>query len=382
IFAVSRFHRDGTPRSLARFAMSMANGDTFVASFNKRVAISPDGYYLACNTVPQGNSGNNFLIRSLREMEFRLPFEGARGFAPFFSPDGRWLGYWWPDAPQLRKLALSGGAPLNICTSESGGGITWTDDDMIYFVAANPGGLVRVPAVGGEPVEALAIEFDKGERLHKFPSALPGGAVLLTVGTTETESFDDAHIAVFSPRRGVRKVLVEGGFCPSYSPSGHVVYARNGNLFAVRFDVNRLAVIGQPFQVLEGVLMSRNTGVANFDISSTGDLAYIPGKAVGGARTLFWVDRKGRSEQLPLPARSYLHPRLSPDAGRLAIEIEGSNHDVYLYDFRSGVLSNITTDGVSHWPVWSPDGQRICYRSGPMGHFQLWQVPADRSRPT
>src|SRR5262245_46039654 len=46
--AVSRYYRDGTPRSLARFAMPMANGDIFTASFNKRVAISPDGNHLAC----------------------------------------------------------------------------------------------------------------------------------------------------------------------------------------------------------------------------------------------------------------------------------------------------------------------------------------------
>ena len=127
--------------------------------------------------------------------------------------------------------------------------------------------------------------------------------------------------------------------------------------------------------------MSRNSGVANFDVSATGDLVYIPGPAVGGARTLHWVDRSGRAEQLPLPPRSYLHPRLSPDATRLAIEVEGSDHNVYMYDFRIGVLSNITTDGVSHWPVWSPDGRRIGYRSGPMGRFQLFEVPADRSGP-
>ncbi|HMG32601.1 MAG TPA: protein kinase [Blastocatellia bacterium] len=381
--AVSRYYRDGTPRSLSRFSMVMTNGDIFTASFNKRVAISPDGTYLACNIVPQGNQGN-LLIRSLRELDFKLAFEGARGGGPFFSPDGKWLAFapLFEGSQGLRKVALSGGAPVNICSAGSFQGGTWADDDAIYFVATAPGGLLRVPAGGGEPVEAVPVEFDKGERSHRFPHALPGGkGVLLTIATNDSESFDDAHIAVSSPRSGMRKVLVEGGFCPSYSRSGHLVYARNGNLFAIRFDADGLAVIGQPYPVLEGVLMSRNTGVANFDLSATGDLAYIPGKAVGGARTLFWVDRKGQSEQVPLPARSYLHPRLSPDAGRLAIEIEGSSHDVYLYDFRSGVLSNITTDGVSHWPIWSPDGQWIGYRSGPMGHFQLWQVPADRSRP-
>jgi serine/threonine-protein kinase len=277
-------------------------------------------------------------------------------------------------------VAVSGGAPVTISTTENFGA-TWAADDTVYFVSTLPGGLMRVPASSSPPTEAAAIDFANGERSHKFPHALPGGqAVLLTVATKDSESFDDAQIAVFSVRTGTRRVLVEGGTRPRYSPSGHLVYARNGNLLAVRFDPNALEIRGQPMTVLEGVLMSRNTGVANFDISASGDLVYIPGKADGGARTLYWVNRRGTPEKLALPPRSYLHPRLSPDARKLAVEIEGSSHDIYIYDFASGVLSNMTTDGVSHWPVWSPDGTRIGYRAGPMGHYQLWQVPADRSR--
>jgi len=128
------------------------------------------------------------------------------------------------------------------------------------------------------------------------------------------------------------------------------------------------------------VLMSRNTGVANFDVSASGDLAYVPGICDGGARTLVWVDRNGKAEPVPLAAKSYLHPRLSPDDRRLAIEVEGPSHNLYVYDFDRGVLADITTDGVSHWPVWSPDGSQLSYRSGPMGSFTLWRVPADRSR--
>jgi serine/threonine-protein kinase len=379
IFAVNRYRNDATPRNLVRFAIALPERHFCNASFNKRVVISPDGAYLACNAVVQG-AQPSLLIRSMRDLELKAPAEGAYG-TPFFSSDGRWLAYFAQEPSwRLRKIALSGGAPVTVCSFEFQGGGTWVADDVIYFISATPGALMRVPAAGGEPVEALNVDFDQGERLYKFPWALPGGDVLLTVGTIETESFDDAQIAVFSPRTGAKRILVEGGSSPCYSPSGHLVYARDGRLLAVSFNPDRLEVTGQPFTVLEGVLMSRNTGTANFDISAAGDLVYVPGKAVGGARTLHWVDRSGRAEQLPLPPRSYLHPRLSPDATRLAIEIEGSDHDVYVYDFRNGVLSNITTDGVSHWPVWSPDGQRIGYRSGPMGRFQLFQVPADRSR--
>jgi hypothetical protein len=197
----------------------------------------------------------------------------------------------------------------------------------------------------------------------------------------DNATFDDAHIGVCDLETGRKKVLVKGGTYPRYSPTGHLLYARDAKVLAIQFDVKRLETIGEPFPVLAGVLMSRNTGAANYDVSATGDLAYIPGICDGGTRTLVWVDRNGRAEPVAMPTKSYLHPRLSPDDRRLAIEIEGPSHDLYVFDFQRGVLTNITTDGISHWPVWSPDGERLGYRSGPMSQFRLWHVPADRSRP-
>ena len=127
--------------------------------------------------------------------------------------------------------------------------------------------------------------------------------------------------------------------------------------------------------------MSRDTGLADYDISASGDLVYIPGAEDKGQRTLVWVDRNGHAEPLKLPPKPYLHPRISPDMRQLAIEIEGPNHNFYIYDFDREVLSQMTTDGVSHWPVWSPDGTQLVYRSGPMMAWRMWRVRADRSRP-
>jgi serine/threonine protein kinase/Tol biopolymer transport system component len=380
VFAIGRY-RGGAHRKLAQFAVVPPDNGVFAPSFNKRVAISPDGAHIAFNSGLGGSAPQTLFLRSVGDLEAKPIKDAGSGGAPFFSPDGLWLGFITNAAPtSIRKVALSGGAPITICPHDGFAGAAWANQDTIYFVAANPGGIVSVSASGGQLKEIARIDFAKGERLHKYPSALPGGkALLFTVATTDSESFDDAAIAVFSPATGERRILVEGGTHPVYSPSGHLVYGRNGNLLAVPFDANRLRVTGQPFTVLEGVSMSRNTGVVNFDISASADLVYVPGKADGGARTLFWVDRNGKSEKLPLPPRSYLHPRISADGSQLAVEIEGSNHDIYLYGFGSGVLTKITTDGVSHWPVWSPDGKNIGYRSGPMGAFKLFQVPADRS---
>jgi serine/threonine-protein kinase len=306
------------------------------------------------------------------------------GGVPFFSPDGQWLGFFaqGPTArPQLRKVSLSGGAPVTLCDVWAFSGATWADDDTIYLVAANPGPLMRVPAAGGQPQEAAGIDTAKGERLHKYPCAVFGGkTVLFTAALAEAETYNDTRIAAINLKTGQRKILVEGGTHPRYSPSGHLVYAHGGDLLAVRFDPERLTISGQPFTVLEGVQMSVNSGVANFDISANGDLIYIPGAMDKGERALVWVDRNGQPEPLPsLPSRSYLHPRISPDGRQLAVEVEGPNHDFYVYDFARAVLSKLTTDGESHWPVWSPDGSRLVFRSGHMMAWRMRQMPADRS---
>ena len=147
------------------------------------------------------------------------------------------------------------------------------------------------------------------------------------------------------------------------------------------FDLQRREVTGPPIEVLDGVMMSGNTGAAHFSLSERGDLAYVPGGAEGGNRTLVWVDRSGKADPLPLPPASYLYPRISPDGQSMALEIEGPNHDFYFYDFGRTVLSKVTTDGLSHDPVWSPDGKQLAFRSWQAGGMTMWLMPTDRSAP-
>ena len=384
-----RLARGSAAANVMRFTIALPAGTLTSSSFLSRLAISPDGSHIACNTfavnqanLERGASGRlGVLIRSMRELEWKSLSDTPAVGSPFFSPDGQWVGLVAAaEGQRLRKLALAGGAPATLTTfaNSQPSGATWAADDVIYFVSSTPGGIVRVPGQGGDPVEVRPLDAANGERTLANPHAFPGG-IVFTVATNNSESYDDASVGVFSPVSGRGKMLIEGGFYPRYSPSGHIVYARAGSLFAVPFDAKSQAVTGQPVKVLDGVMMSRNSGVANFDISANGTLVYLLGQADGGVRTLHWVDRTGRSEKLPLPPRSYLHPRISPDGRRLAIEVEGSSHDVYVYDFATGVLTNFTNDGVSHWPIWSPDGSRIGYRSGPMGRFRLFQMAADRS---
>ena len=318
-------------------------------------------------------------VRSLDQQEAK-PIEGALGDAPFFSPDGKWLGFWHAPTATLRKVALSGGAPVKICDAQSGiSGAAWGPDDTIVFAWFD---LFRVPAAGGSPKLLLKVDEQKGERFYRHPSFLPGGkALVFTIGMADTDSYDNARIGVVSLETGEKKIVLEGGTSARYSPSGHLIYARGGKLLAAPFDVKKMQVTGPPFPVVDGVFMSSNTGMAAFSISTDGSLVYAAGAMEAGERLPVWVDRKGAATPLPLPPRSYLHPRLSPDERQLAIEVEGASHDIYAYDLSRGVMTKLSFDGSSHWPMWTPKGDRLTFRSWKTGTMTMWWMPSDRSGP-
>jgi serine/threonine protein kinase len=367
------------PSPVVRFTVSLPQGESLAFDQSSSVVISPDGTRLVY--VANKGSQREIYLRAIDRLEAK-PIPGTAGARnPFFSPDGEWIVFW--QNFKLRKIALSGGAPVPLVDSDGTMGGSWGPDQTIIFVDSLFRGVSQVAAAGGTPRYVTAVNAKKNELSHKHPEFLPGGkAILFTVGAPDIDSYDDARIAVQPLQGGEHKILLEGGANPRYLPSGHIVYARGGTLMAVPFDLQRLAVTGPPFQVLDTVFQSPAYGTANFTLSANGSLAYAPGVAVGAGRVPVWVDRQGKAQPLPLPRRAWLHPRVSPDGRQLAIEIEGPHHDFYTYDLARGVLSKFTSDGHSHWPVWTPDGKHVTFRRSLQGgDFSIWWMPADRSSP-
>ncbi|MCX6069420.1 MAG: hypothetical protein NTU91_00970, partial [Chloroflexi bacterium] len=331
---------------------------------------------------PMVAGSRSTLLRRLDELEAK-PVADATGMGgPVFSPDGRSLIVTDPQTMTLKKVAVSGGAPVPFATADMHFRGDWAADNYYYWTDGYFSPIVRTPPSGGKSEPVTQLDLDKQERTHRHVQMLPGGkALIFTVSHGGIDSFNDARIDAYTLGTKQRKTLVQGGFSARYSPGGHLVYAREGNLYAVPFDAKNLEVTGSPVKVAEGVFMSTNTGSAYFDVSHAGALAYAVGKAEGGERTLAWVDRQGKETPLPLPVRSYLFPRVSPDSRLLAFEVEGVNHDLYTHDPDRGVTTKMTTDGVSHAPVWTPDGKHIAFRSWKAGTMTMWWMPADRSGP-
>jgi len=158
-----------------------------------------------------------------------------------------------------------------------------------------------------------------------------------------------------------------------YVPTGHLVYSRGGTLFAVRFDPGSLEITGDPVQVVEGVATGAANGEARFDFSSTGTLIYAQGELTAAARNLAWVDRSGRVVKITDMVRPYGGVAMSPDGKRLAMTLESSTYDLWIYDMERDSLTKLTFGADDSRAVWSPSGESIAYESTKSGTPQIYR---------
>jgi serine/threonine-protein kinase len=367
-----------------RFAVS-ATGAAPVAvdQISIDFAISRDGTRIVYKGT--GTKGEQFFVRALDELE-PTPLTGLGApKGPFLSPDGQWVGFVdIGSSVGLKKVAITGGAVVPICALDGQSrGATWSDDGSIIFATSLPStGLQRVSSAGGETKVLTTPNRERGESDHIWPQLLPGGQGVLFTVTATTGGIDSSRVAVLDLRTGTRKTLLQGGSQAQFVASGHLVYAAAGSLRAVAFDLDRLEVIGTPTPVLPQVV-TLPTGVAEFDISRNGTLAYISGGgATAPARTLVWVDRQGNEQAIAAPARSYVGVRLSPSDGtRVALEVRDQDNDIWIWDFLRETLTRVTSDpGIDWAPAWTPDGRRLVFGSQLGGGVSsLFWVAADGS---
>ena len=204
--------RPGPPVVL-RFEYPLPDGQAFVRTGRSITALSRDGRAFVYQT-----QGNALYLRTIGELNARL-IPGIVGplTSPFFSPDGQTVGYWDRLAQELKRIAISGGAPVTITAAPiNPNGVTWELDGMILY--GQEDGIWQVPDTGGTP--ELLIPTGEGERVHG-PQMLPGGEwVLFTFLPAGTSAWDEAQIVVQSLTTGERETLIAGGEMPAMCPQG------------------------------------------------------------------------------------------------------------------------------------------------------------------
>jgi serine/threonine-protein kinase len=340
------------------------------------IALTPDGSRL----IYVGANGTTLFVRALNQLDATPLVHGVGPRDPFVSPDGQWVGFF--EGPfTLKKVAISGGPAVlvtQIASAERGA--TWAADGTIIFATASTTtGLQRVSASGGVPSVLTRPDRGQGEATHLWPQLLPAGEAVLYTVTAPTGGIDAASIAVLDLRSGRTTILLRGGSCAQYVPSGHLVYAAAGALRAIGFDATRAIVVGQSTLIVPRVLTT-TAGDANAVLASDGTLVYVGGAGSGVARTLVWVDRQGHERPVAAPPRGYQYPRVSPDGTRVVMMAPEQGVDLWLWDLVRPTLTRLTFDPADDVnPVWTPDGRVVFSSNRSGGVFNLFRLASDSS---
>ena len=363
---------------VAQFAFTLPEGQAFTGTGRQLVAISPDGTKI----VYHANA--RLYLRSLDELEPHAiagsDSDGAL-LNPIFAPDGQSIAYFAQGGAGvtnvLRRIPITGGTPSTMASMGVPYGASWSSEGIL--VGQGRRGIVLVAPTGKAPARVVSVAAD--EWAHG-PQMLPGGqAILFTLAKGASDDrWENAQIVAQSLADGSRHVLIDGGSDARYLSSGHLVYAAAGTVFAVPFDAASLTLKGTPVPAVAGVRRATGlpTGTAQFAVSTTGTLVYVPGPVAVSATTRSLLIGNGNSEtvSLKIPPGAYTHPRAALDGKMIAFgRNNGQESDIWIYDLSGTTeMRRLTLDGKSRYPVWSSDSRRVTFQSardGDRGIF--WQ---------
>lgn len=339
-------------------------------TFAATPAITPDGSAIAFSVQTGGE--RMIYQRELDAFE-AAPIPGTEGgTGPFFSPDGRWLGF--VTRAGIEKVPAGGGVPQRVVAVSGINSADWGDDGMIYMSLGGGGepgdvALYRVPGDGGE-LEVFA-RLEGNEGLTWLPDALPDGrAVLVTV------LGGGSNLVAFTPD-GQRKVLLEDVFEGRYAEPGYLFYRDDENeaTMVVPFDADALEVTGSAVSVTEPIH-------ANFcfDVSDNGMLAYVPAPSAQEQSEIHWAYRDGSTRKITQVQSSWTQPRISPDGTKIVVRKTGSSCELWVFDLERGSMSRLTSGDDSHDPIWAPDSRHVLYDAADAGSLTLIEVGGARAK--
>ncbi|MGD8377764.1 MAG: hypothetical protein PVF68_16650, partial [Acidobacteriota bacterium] len=342
-------------------------------------AVSPDGRTLAFG-MRELDGRNRIWVRGLDEFQAR-PLDGTDGGSrPFWSPDGREIGF--SAGMELRRILVEGGPSMKICDAPAFRGGDWGEDGNIVFTPNSGGPLYLVPASGGTPTPLT--ELQEGEGSHRYPQILPGGGALYLAlamgGVVGTGAEAENRVKARPPDGGPPVDLLVGASNARYA-DGQLLFVRGSVLMARPFDPERLEFLGDARPVANEVQYDAAFERAIFSVS--GNVLAFQSGAFRGETRLEWYDTSGNRRGSLGEATAQGGARISPDGRKVALaemNVESGNSDIWILDIERGVRTRFTfTPYSDSMPVWSPDGKQVLYSSAPEGRYELFVKPAGGS---
>lgn len=326
-------------------------------------AISPDGRRIAFSAVSAGKL--QLWIRQLDSLE-ATPLPGTEDAAyPFWSPDGRTLGF--VARTTLKKIEISGGPAQTLCNIGPFRGGAWGSAGVIVYGPHPLGVLYQIPASGGTSRPVTALDPARGEIAHEFPHFLPDGRHFLYFAVSSRPG--ESSIRVGSLGSMDSKFLVNADASAAYAPGlagnrGFLLFVYGGALLAQPFDPRALELGGERLVVVPKI--PYRIGHADFSVSASGVLAYRAGTLAD--RQLAWFTREGRLIGTVGPPNDYYAWSLSPDERRLAFmqsDPSGAGSAIWTRELATGASARLTTaSAVAFTPVWSPDSSEVLFTTG------------------
>jgi Tol biopolymer transport system component/predicted Ser/Thr protein kinase len=342
-------------------------------------AISSDGRLIAYASH-KGSGDPHIYLRNLSGFEAREVAGTSGGAQPFFSPDGRWLGFFAQG--QLQKVEIGGGAPIKLAAATFPFGGTFLEDGSVIYVPDETSGLMMIRPGRGEPESLTRPDGNENGHEHIWPEALPGGSyVLFSIGGKNKRG-----IALYSMKTRQWQLVVPGvsaGAAGAQSGSSVRVFVNdlNTSVKAAVLNFEHPTVVTAERTVLDNVNYEaggwRRMALA---VSRSGSAVYVAGDP--GKRTLVWVDRTGRIAPAADVPAEISQAVLSPNGHKVLVQIAA---DLWVYDLDTGARRRLTFYGNtgmnSSSPMWSTDGSRVIYSANEGVDYDIFSLPADGSRP-
>ena len=334
----------------------------------RMLAISSNGKKLVYVCEFEGE--RHLCFRSISENSFKLLKDSNGAFLPFFSPDGKWVGFVTEN--KLKKIEISSGLLKIICDVKNPYvGAVWGDDGMIYYGDSEGSFFYKVNENGGVAIEVTDKITTLIEISDFVSTSSKSGVLFRSPGPNLSRGPLSNYFIELSSGEITR---LGGGQTPSVYKK-NIATIEDGQIRIRKINFDNMKLAGQA-KTLTGATIRYGIHTSQYMLSKNNIMMFLRGASSLEHQL---VALNPASNQVnPIFDRKEIFGQfsISPDGGRVAVEVVNNQlYDIQILDLKRSRLSSFTNSEHNYTPIWSPDGSKIYYTSNRanLAIFELYE---------